>query len=197
MGSKKSGSETVPAEPLEGFKEYLAEHQGDSVFEREKGKDSSWCVFLHCGGEAVGRIEQNEAFEFQLRDPQGALQKLHKVKVNFLCLASDREEVLRQTKRIEAVAARTEGPHFLPRFRHHIKNKSLFPLMSRREVLFFTLLNGELLRGVIAGFSKYEIYLHLKRGCPVVILRHAVMDVKDKRNRSYLKKAVEKTGKYW
>jgi hypothetical protein len=37
----------------------------------------------------------------------------------------------------------------------------------------------------------------MKGGVPVVLLRHAVFDVKDKKGRSYLKEAVEKSGKYW
>jgi sRNA-binding regulator protein Hfq len=197
MGQSKAASQGTEEEPLRGIREYLEEHQGDSLFEREKGKGTSWCIFLHGDGERIGQIDQNEAFEFQFRGPDGSQEKIHKVKVNFVCRESDRDEVVKQLKRDETVAKKTEGPHFLPRFRHHIKNKSLFPLMNRREVLFFTLMNGEVLRGIVQGFSKYEIYLNLKRGTPVAILRHAVVDVRDKKDRSFLKKAVEKSGEYW
>ena len=63
--------------------------------------------------------------------------------------------------------------------------------------LFFTLLGGNVLRGIITGFSRYEINLSMKGGIPVVIMRHAVFDVKDKKDRSFLKKEVEKSGQYW
>jgi sRNA-binding regulator protein Hfq len=183
--------------PLKGLKEYLGEYQMDSVFVREEGMDDPWTFFLHDGGQVTGRIAANEAYEFQRVGADGSQEKTHKVKVNFLCRESDQGEVLKQMKRAEKVNAEAEGPHFCPRYRHHIKNKSLYPLMNRKEVLFFTLLGGEVLRGVVQGFSRFEIFLRMKRGIPVVILRHAVLDVRDKRNQSYLKKAVEKTGKYW
>ena len=63
--------------------------------------------------------------------------------------------------------------------------------------LFFTLLGGNVLRGIITGFSRYEINLSMKGGVPVVIMRHAVFDVKDKKDRSFLKKEVEKSRQYW
>ena len=114
-----------------------------------------------------------------------------------LCEASREEEVLGRLKTNEALKSAPEGPHFGPRYRHHIKNKSLFPLMNRKEVLFFSTLEGEVLRGVVTGFSRFEIELSMKGGVSVVLLRHAVFDVKDKKGRSYSKEAVVKTGKYW
>ena len=195
---KKSKAQPVPKDnPLEGFKEYLEEHQNDSLFVRESGKETNWCLVLHDGREVIGQIKKNEPFEIELFTKEGALETVHKVHVNYICPETGREEVLKQVRKDASVADKAEGPHFLPRFRHHIKNKSLFPLMNRREVLYFTLLHGEVLRGIVNGFSRYEIGLSMKRGVPVVILRHAVFDVKDKKERSYLKKAVEKTGEYW
>ena len=197
MDSKKTSTPESADHPLQGLKAYLESRQADSVFEREKGSETAWCLFLHGGREVAGRIQQNEPFEIQFLAREGTQEKIHKVQVNFLCAEADRQELAKQLKRDEAAAGKKEGPHFLPRFRNHVKNKTLFPLMNRREVLFFTLLNGEVLRGVISGFSRYEINLSLKRGTPLVILRHAVADVRDKKDRSYLKKVVEKTGKYW
>jgi sRNA-binding regulator protein Hfq len=80
--------------------------------------------------------------------------------------------------------------------RHFIKNKSLYPLMLDREVLFITLLEGEILRGVIQAFNRYEIQLSLKTGLPVTILRHALYDVRNKKGRSFLK-SVQNTQKDW
>lgn len=197
MGKKSKPVQAPNDNPLEGLKNYMEGHQNDSLFARESGKETTWCFFLHDGREVIGQIKKNEPFEIDLFTKEGALERIHKVNMDFLCPEAVREEVLRQTKKDETVVKKAQGPHFLPRFRNHIKNKSLFPLMNRREVLFFTLLHGELLRGIVSGFSRYEINLSMKRGVPVVILRHAVFDVRDKKERSYLKKAVEETGEYW
>jgi hypothetical protein len=45
----------------------------------------------------------------------------------------------------------------------------------------------------VTGFSTYEIRLSMKGQVPVVLLRHALFDVRDKRGMSYLKKTPEKT----
>ena len=74
-----------------------------------------------------------------------------------------------------------------PAARHHVKNKSLFVLMQDREVVFFTLLEGEVIRGVISAFSRYDITVNLKGGLPVVLLRHSIYDLRDKQGRYYLK----------
>ena len=184
-------------DPLEGLQDYLTDHQKDSVFDREDGKDSSWCLFLHGDERKRGRIRSNETYEIELLTQDGETEKIHKVNVKMLCAASKEEEVLGRLKTNEALKETPEGPHFGPRYRHHIKNKSLFPLMNRKEVLFFSTLEGEVLRGVVSGFSRFEIELSMKGGVSVVLLRHAIFDVRDKKGRSYSKEAVEKTGKYW
>jgi sRNA-binding regulator protein Hfq len=184
-------------DPLAGLQDYLKMHQKDSVFDRAVGKESSWCLFLHGDERKRGRIQSDQAYEIDLVTQVGVVEKVHKVNVKMLCEASKEAEVLGRLKTDEALKGSPEGPHFGPRYRHHIKNKSLFPLMNRKEVLFFSTLEGEVLRGVVTGFSRFEIYLSMKGGVSVVLLRHAIFDVKDKKGRSYSKKAVEKTGKYW
>ena len=67
------------------------------------------------------------------------------------------------------------------------KNKTLFPLLKEREVLFFTLLEGEVIKGILGGFTRYDITVHLKGGTPVYLLRHSVYDLRDKKGRCFLK----------
>jgi|GEM_PF-900062 sRNA-binding regulator protein Hfq len=167
---------------------YRKEHGLDSFFIRECGSGAAWCFFLHDRKKLTGTIIRNEKFECDVADPQGSEQRIHKVCVKFACPAAVVEEVERQLKLDEAVAARKEGPHFLPKYRHPIEDGVLFDLMNRREVLFFTMLEGEVLRGIVRGFSKYEIQLGMKGEVPVVLLRHGVYDVRDKRGRSYRQK---------
>jgi hypothetical protein len=87
-------------------------------------------------------------------------------------------------------------PIVSPKERHHIKNKTLFPLMQDREVLFFTLLEGEIIRGLVAAFSRYDLTVSLKGGIPVTVLRHSILDVRDKKGRCYLKTHVEGFSKH-
>jgi hypothetical protein len=182
---------------LAGLDDYLKSHQKDSIFAREAGRGTSWCLFLHGNERKIGKIQNDQTYEIDFLTQEGVVEKIHKVKVKILCEASREKEVVALLKTDEALKGAPEGPHFGPRYRHHIKNKTLYPLMNRKEVLFFTMLEGEVLRGIIAGFSRFEISVHMKGGVPAVLLRHAVFDVRDKKGQSYSKKAVEKRGKYW
>ena len=197
MGKRRRGGAAEEENPLAGLEDYLAAHQRDSIFAREAGRDTSWCLFLHGDQRRKGKILGDETYEIGFVTQEGGAEKIHKVNVKMLCEAANEGEVLGRLKTNEALKEAPEGPHFGPRYRHHIKNKTLYPLMNRREVLFFTTLEGEVLRGVVTGFSRFEINLSMKGGVSVVLLRHAVFDVRDKKGRSYTKEAVEKTGKYW
>jgi sRNA-binding regulator protein Hfq len=197
MGKRTQQGSSEDQDPLAGLQEYLKVHQKDSVFDREAGKESSWCLFLHGDQRKKGKIQSDQTYEIDLVTQGGVAEKIHKVNVKMICEASKEEEVLGRLRTNEALKGAPEGPHFGPRYRHHIKNKSLFPLMNRKEVLFFSTLEGEVLRGVVVGFSRFEISLSMKGGVSVVLLRHAIFDVRDKKGRSYSKEAVEKTGKYW
>ena len=178
----------------EGLESYLKIHGRDSLFEREAGKESGgWCFFMHGRQERTGWILRSETYECDLVTEEGSTEKIHKVRVKFACPASVREEVKRQMGLNEAVQKKGEGPHFLPRYRHAVPDRTLHELRENREVLFFTLLEGEILRGLVTGFSTYEISLSMKGQVPVVLLRHALFDVRDKRGMSYLKKTPEKT----
>ena len=65
--------------------------------------------------------------------------------------------------------------------------------MKERTALFFTLLEGEVLKGIIAAFNRYEITAHMKGGLPLTILRHSIHDIRDKKGRCYLKNIQEKS----
>jgi hypothetical protein len=65
-------------------------------------------------------------------------------------------------------------------------------LIKEKEVVFFTFLEGEIMRGIISGFSRYDITLNLKGGLPVTLLRHSVYDLRNKKGRCLLKSFQEK-----
>ncbi len=197
MVTRKRPEPPEEKDPLEGLQDYLRAHQKRSLFAEEAGKGTSWCLFLHGHQRRRGRIQEDQTYEIDLETQEGGVEQIHKVKVKMVCEAAKEEEVIGRMGTNEALKKAPEGPHFGPRYRHHIKNKTLFPLMNRKEVLFFSTLEGEVLRGIVTEFSRYEIRLSMKGGVSVVLLRHALFDVRDKKGRSYRKEAVEKTGKYW
>lgn len=148
---------------------------------------------LHEGRTVTTADFQNTQYDLVFGKSGPEPETVHTTEVKFFYLAEQAQGVQQSLKRDQKVQARRLKPRYYTRDRCFLKNKSLFPLMLDREVVFVTLLEGEILRGLIAGFNRYEISLHLKGGIPVILLRHAIYACVNKKGRSFLKKDQERT----
>ncbi len=172
---------------LLGLSEYLAENYGRSVFDEALAAGAPYRWHVHPGRTFSGPVTENLVYDVRVHVTGSGVELLPKVQVKFLYPVALIESVGPQLRAEPQVQALGLEPIPAPGKRFHVKNKSLYPLMRERTVLFFTLLEGELLRGIVAGFTRYEITLHVKGGHPVTLLRHAVRDIRDKRGRCFLK----------
>lgn len=176
------------------LKEYLDAHYHESIFDELVASGADATLYIHDHLTRSGIVKENKKYAILFRPQDGKEEEIQKVTIKFLCLSDVHPSVEPLIRINQEVKAKEIGPIFAPGPRHHIKNKTLFPLMNQRQVLFFTLLEGEVLRGIISGFSRYEITLSMKGGLPVTILRHAVYDLREKKGRCFLKKVVEMRG---
>lgn len=177
---------------LIGLNEYLEANYNESVFDGAVQDGQRWEIHAHPHRIFQARIIETVTYDITVDTGKEEREILPKVQIKFLYpaeLADSVKPLLMQDSKVEALNL---GPHFSPRYRHHVKNKTLFPFMNDRTVLFFTLLEGEVLKGIIAAFNRYEIVMHMKGGLPVTILRHGIHDIRDKRGRCFLKKFQEK-----
>ncbi|MBW2094855.1 MAG: hypothetical protein JRI80_08195 [Deltaproteobacteria bacterium] len=177
---------------LVGLHEYLEEHYHESVFDQAVLNGQQWEIHAHPHRILQARILETVTYDITVDTGKAEREILPKIQIKFLYpaeLAGSVKPLLKQDNKVEALNI---GPHFSPRYRHHVKNKTLFPLMKERTVLFFTLLEGEILKGIVASFNRYEITVHMKGGLPVTVLRHSIHDIRDKRGQCYLKKSQEK-----
>ncbi len=181
---------------LVGLKDYLDEHYQHSVFEEAKDSDLLWEIRVHAHRILNVRILENLVYDVRAHVEEEVPQLIQKTDIKLVYRAGAAEQVRPMIKTERKVMDLGLLPIRSPSRRRHIKNKSLFPLMKEREVLFFTLLEGEIVKGIIAGFSRYEVTLNMKGGIPVTVLRHAIYDVRDKRGKSYLK-SVQETHRDW
>lgn len=177
---------------LLGLKEYLDEAYNSSIFDQALDCKQPWEFHLHVYRVARATILENLTYDLKVNIKGRGEEVLPKIQIKFLCQADVAESVRPLIKIDEKIKALGLGPILSPARRFFIKNKSLFPLMKEKQVVFFTLLEGEIIRGVITGFSRYEITVKLKGGVPVTILRHSIYDLRDKKGRSFLKSFQEK-----
>lgn len=172
---------------LAGLREYLNTACEQSVFERALAAQDLWECHLHAHRMARLRVTANLTYDLQVDVEGEEPEDLPKLHVKLLYPAAQAAAVAPLIKTDPRVRAQELKPIPSPAARHHVKNKSLFVLMKDRDVVFFTLLEGEIVRGVIGDFSRYDITVNIKGGLPVVVLRHSVYDLRDKQGRCYLK----------
>jgi sRNA-binding regulator protein Hfq len=181
---------------LAGLKEYLDANYNRFALDMAHTQ-GTWHVF-HLHGRRIlpACIVENHTYETTLEDENGHRITVHKTDIKFFHSMEEALQIAEKIKIDSSVRSMGLEAIYSTKGRHFIKNKSLYPLMLDREVLFITLLEGEILRGVIQAFNRYEIQLSLKTGLPVTILRHALYDVRNKKGRSFLK-SVQNTQKDW
>lgn len=172
---------------LAGLNDYLLKNYRHSTFEEAASSGALYCLHLHGNTTVQGAVAENMPYDVVVSAVDGTRHELPKTSVKMLYPAELGERVQAHLKIDEDTQTRNLEPIVAPKLRHFIKNKSLFPLMRTQEVLLITLLEGEILRGILHSFSRYEITLALKDGTQVIILRHAILDVRNKQGRCFLK----------
>jgi hypothetical protein len=181
---------------LKGYKDYLEKNYLLSIFNLAMDSNDYWIFYLHGHKILLAKVTQNHTYDVELTDKDSASQTIPKTQIKALHPAELNPSVQKRVKSDSKVKKLNLKPIITARSRHHIKNKSLYILMEEKQVIFFTLLEGDIIRGLIAGFTRYDITVHLKGGIPVTLLRHSVYDLRDKKGRCYLK-AFQETHKDW
>ncbi len=171
---------------LLGLQEYLDKTYHHSVFDHAVQSRQLWEMQLH--GYRLVKARITESLKYDIKaDIEGEEEVLPKIHIKFLYPENLSDSVRQAVKVDKEIKEMGMSPIPAPGKRYHIKNKSLFPLMKERTVIFFTLMEGEIIKGIIADFSRYEITISLKGGIPVTVLRHSIYDARDKRGRCFLK----------
>jgi hypothetical protein len=172
---------------LLGLQEYLDEKYSTSIFDQAMASGKPWEFHLHGRRTINATVLENRKWDMSADIADHGKEDLQKVQVKYL-YPSDLSESIKPLIRIDK-KVQTMGLEAIlaPGKRYFVKNKSLFPLMKEKEVMFFTVLEGEIIRGIIADFSRYDITVSLKGGWLVTILRHAIYNITNKEGRSFLR----------
>lgn len=172
---------------LSGLEEYLKEAYDESVFDKAAGSGKQWAIHVH--GHEIMKVQilENLKYDISIITESSGKKSIPKVNIKLIYPENISDSVIPLLTIDQKIKGLGLEPISTPKRRYHVKNKSLFPLMKERSAVFFTLLEGEVIRGIIAGFSRYEITLHMKGGVPLTVLRHSIYDLRDKKGRSYLK----------
>lgn len=181
---------------LLGLQEYLDDNYHTSVFDQAFESKETHEFHLHGHRIVKAAVIENLKYDLSLHIAETGALHLPKTDVKLVYPAALSDAVRPLLKVDRKVRDLQLEPIIPTKKRHHIKNKSLFPLMKERQVVFFTLMEGEIVKGLVTGFTRYEITVSLKGGIPVCILRHAVYDLREKKGRCFLK-SFQETHRDW
>jgi hypothetical protein len=172
---------------IEGLRDYLRTAYNLSIFDQAMETKALWTMHLHGHRVVQAKVIENKQYELVIDIAGQGPEEIHKLQVKCLYPADQTDAFDKMLKIDKKIRALELEPIYAPAERYNIKNKTLFPLMKERQVVFCTLMEGELIRGIVAEFSRYDLTLHAKGGLPVTILRHSIYDMRNKQGRCMLK----------
>lgn len=179
-------------EPSIGLKvkEYFASSQPPSVFDDLAGSGAAALLHRCDTTDSIGVVAKNGIYDLTFRQagategtPETVLPKLD---ILYVCAPDAQPAIRRQTK----TPLRAAEPLRKAVDRNHIKNKTLHPLMETRTVVYLTLLDSTVIRGIVTGFNRYEMRISLKGDIPVVVLRHGILTAETKDGHSILRRDI-------
>lgn len=180
---------------LQGFSDYKKTHYHTSSFDALEAGGEPTRFLLHGGASLTGPVTRQTPYDIYVAGDEGETL-VPKVEVKCHFPASSEEALTKLIKVDKKVKAMDLGPIHAPAHRYFIKNKTLYPLIKERQVMFITLLEGEIIKGLVENFSRYDIEMRMKGGVAITVLRHAVYDMRDKKGRCYLK-SFQKQARDW
>jgi sRNA-binding regulator protein Hfq len=132
---------------------------------------------VHGQAWRTGRIRGASAYEVELETTDGQVMTLHKCDVKFAFESAFDRDFKRMQRTDTELYAAPRQPVRRPQERLKISDRCWFDWLDEETPVRLTTLEGEVLEGLVAWISRYEVALKMKRDVEVVVLRHALASV--------------------
>ncbi|MHB2149445.1 hypothetical protein ACX8XP_10345 [Calditrichota bacterium LG25] len=182
---------------LRGLSNYLKENYRRDILSEHQEAGDVLDFHIHGHKTLRGQIHQNLKYDLVVKGTQGNLRQIPKVHIKFFYSAQHSSKIASFIQIDEAIKARQLQPILNPTRRYHVKNKTLYPMMMLKKPIRLTLLEGEVLQGIIGDFTVYEIILQLNDGLQVVVFRHSILQCVDPENGRNLLKSFQDEVRDW
>jgi len=154
----------------------LAAHRQDNRDRTCLEPGSEITLALMDGKLPKGRVGAVEPYTFTF-ETDGETIELHKLQVKYAYAPADWKKV-KKGIRYESKKPEVEVlPAERPQDRYSCSDKRLFSYLDSEQEIAATLLGGDMMRGRITWFSRYEFGLALRTGVEVTVFRHALKNL--------------------
>ena len=104
--------------------------------------------------------------------------EIHKLTLKFAYAPADAKKMRKAIKKDKTVAGEGLEPAKRPQDRYTCSDRRLFGYVDSGREVVATLMDGDVLRGVITWFSRYECGFKLKGDVELTLFRHALHELK-------------------
>ena len=125
---------------MKGLSEYLKSHYENSIFTHAMASNEEWILHLHGLRIIQAKIVDVTTYDITIKINEKMPEILPKIQIKLIYPAISRDSVIPKIKYDQKTKALCLDPILQPARRHFVKNKSLYPLMMDRQVVFFILL---------------------------------------------------------
>lgn len=153
---------------------------------RTEHRDRTWLevgrpvtLGLHGKRVVTGQIQEATAYSLLFRHERadGEPEEIHKLQVKYAYAPDDWKRAKKAMKIDKALAAIPREPVVRPQDRYGCSDRRLFTYLDKEQDITVTLLEGEILRGRVTWFSRYEIGLEIRGEAEIGVFRHALHHV--------------------
>lgn len=159
------------------FDEHRGANRVRSVLDDAQADGRVWTWALFGGRKVDGRITQVTPYQVTLEPVEGPAEDLHKLAFKFGHALDDYKRLRKIQAWNKALRDAPRLPPELPQDRYTCSDKRFFKYVDTGVPVRATLLEGEVIEGSVAWFSRYEFALSIKGQATIVVFRHALHDL--------------------
>lgn len=154
----------------------MKEHRAENLTRTALTQGAQVALARFGGEETRGEIVEVGPYAVEVKSEDGETSEIHKLDLRYVFDPNDWKGVKRASKK-----SKTEDPDVRPaprpQDRYTCSDRRLFTYIDKKAEVSVTLLDGQVFRGTVAWFSRYEFGLVLKGDLEIAVLRHALGDL--------------------
>lgn len=149
-------------------------HRDRSVLDTALEDGVSRTFGVHGRRVLTGVVTATDAYHAHVQVEGEEPEQLHKLQFKFAYAPGDWKRVKKAFRKDKALSKEPREPIPRPQDRYTISDKRLFRYLDQGVQVEVTLLEGEMVRGAVAWFGRYEFGMTVKGDVEVTIFRHAL-----------------------
>lgn len=129
---------------------------------------------LHGKDKVIGRVLRVDPYAVIVETEDGEEREIHKLQLKYAWTPDDWKGLRKAMRQNKELSKEPKQPIERPQDRYTCSDKRLFRYMDRGTIVDAVLLEGEILRGTVTWFGRYEFGMELKGEVPVTVFRHCL-----------------------